>query len=204
MRGALTDSPGVARRGAAGHRVRPGGGARPAGRNDVGSSPAAPATSSPNIGAQPAGRRRRRAGNHAQTGSADAARYPRRRTRQRRASGHAGVAGRVGRSRRCRSCGWCIPADRSGARPTAYCWHLGADSSRVCEEYNIWSGVRAYPEAVPGKRIPVRIESGAPPDNVFAQVFTRARGPHGRVPADWDRTIPRSSSTWIPGTTTSA
>ena len=69
---------------------------------------------------------------------------------------------------------WLVhPSGSVWGSPQRYCWHLGADSSRVCEEYNIWSGVIAYPEAVPGERIPVRIESDTPPDNVFAQVFTR-------------------------------
>ena len=69
---------------------------------------------------------------------------------------------------------WLVhPSESVWGSPQRYCWHLGADSSRVCKEYNIWSGVSAYPEAVPGKRILVRIESDTPPENVFAQVFTR-------------------------------
>ena len=69
---------------------------------------------------------------------------------------------------------WLVhPSGSVWGSPQRYCWHLGADSSRVCEEFNIWSGVSAYPEAVPGKRIPVTIESETRPDNVFAQVFTR-------------------------------
>jgi len=73
---------------------------------------------------------------------------------------------------------WLVhPSGSVWGSPHRYCWRLGADASRVCEEYNIWSGVRAYPEAVPGKRIPVTIESETRPERVFANVYTR----HGNL-----------------------
>lgn len=73
---------------------------------------------------------------------------------------------------------WLVhPGGSVWGSPHRYCWRLGAESSRVCEEYNIWSGVSAYPEAVPGKRIPVTIESETRPDRVFANVYTR----HGNL-----------------------
>ena len=69
---------------------------------------------------------------------------------------------------------WLVhPSGSIWGSPHSYCWPLGTESSRVCHEYDIWSGVNAYPEAVPGKRILVTIESEIRPDNVFAQVFTR-------------------------------
>ncbi len=57
--------------------------------------------------------------------------------------------------------------------PHAYCWQFEDPSDRVCEEYTIWSGVREYPEVVPGSHIPIRIDADARPSKVFAQVFTR-------------------------------
>ena len=130
----------------------PEGGARPAGRADAGSSPTAPSKSAPEVGAQPA-------------------------------EGDVNIPAAT----RVWPDNWPVPplpvmwlAHPSGSvwgSPHRYCWHLGADSSRVCEEYNIWSGVSTYPEAVPGKRIPVTIESETRPDRVFANVFTR----HGNL-----------------------
>lgn len=57
--------------------------------------------------------------------------------------------------------------------PSRYCWHVEDAANRVCEEYTIWSGVDAFPEAVPGRPVPVRIESERRPEKVFAQVYTR-------------------------------
>ena len=77
---------------------------------------------------------------------------------------------------------WLVhPSESIWGSPLSYCWHLDQDSDRVCQEYDIWSGVNAYPEAVPGKQIRVRIESETLPDNVFAQVFTR----HGNLMVDF-------------------
>ncbi|MCY3748887.1 MAG: hypothetical protein OXG64_06285 [Chloroflexi bacterium] len=78
---------------------------------------------------------------------------------------------------------------RSGSiwgSPHRYCWHVEDESDRVCEEFSIWSGVDAYPEAVPGKQIPVGIESETKPDRVFAQVFTR----HGNLMVEFLRLGP--------------
>ncbi|MCY4115235.1 MAG: hypothetical protein OXG33_15065 [Chloroflexi bacterium] len=73
---------------------------------------------------------------------------------------------------------WLVhPSGPVWGSPHRYCWHLGAESGRVCEEYGIWSGVNAYPEAVPGERIPITIESETRPDRVFANVYTR----HGNL-----------------------
>ena len=65
--------------------------------------------------------------------------------------------------------------------PSFYCWHVEDASSRVCDEFVFWSGVDAFPETVPGKQIPVGIESETTPDKVFVQVFTR----HGNVMVDF-------------------
>ena len=82
---------------------------------------------------------------------------------------------------------WLVhPSESIWGSPHSYCWHLDQDSDRVCQEYDIWSGVNAYPEAVPGKQIRVRIESETLPDNVFAQVFTR----HGNLMVDFLRLGP--------------
>ena len=73
---------------------------------------------------------------------------------------------------------WLVhPSESIWGSPLSYCWPLENESDRVCQEYDIWSGVNAYPEAVPGKQIRVRIEAETPPDKVFAQVFTR----HGNL-----------------------
>ena len=72
------------------------------------------------------------------------------------------------------------PSGSIWGSPHRYCWHVVDASNRVCEEYDIWSGVDAYPEAVPGQQIPVGIESETRPDQVFAQVYTR----HGNLMVD--------------------
>lgn len=69
------------------------------------------------------------------------------------------------------------PSGSTWGSPHRYCWHVVDASNRVCQEYNIWSGVDAYPEAVPGKQIPVGIESETRPERVFAQVYSR----HGNL-----------------------
>jgi len=130
----------------------PEGGAQPAGRAAVGLPPAAPSTSTPEVGAQSTG-------------------------------GDVTIPAAT----RVWPANWPVPplpvmwlVHPSGSvwgSPHRYCWHLGADSSRVCEEYGIWSGVHAYPEAIPGKRIPITIESETRPDRVFANVYTR----HGNL-----------------------
>ena len=126
----------------------PGGAAQPAERTDVASSPAATSASAPEVEARSAG------GDDAAPAT----------TRVWPDSWPVPPLPVM----------WLVhPSESVWGSPQRYCWHLGADSSRVCEEYNIWSGVSAYPEAVPGKRILVRIESDSPPENVFAQVFTR-------------------------------
>ena len=79
---------------------------------------------------------------------------------------------------------WLVhPSESIWGSPHSYCWHVVDESDRVCQEFDIWSGVDAYPEAVPGKRISVGIESETRPDKVFAQVYTRHGEPDGRVPA---------------------
>ena len=57
--------------------------------------------------------------------------------------------------------------------PQRYCWKFDAASDHVCEEYTIWSGVREYPEVVPGSHLPIKIDADATPTKMFAQVFTR-------------------------------
>ena len=78
------------------------------------------------------------------------------------------------------------PSGSIWGSPHRYCWHVADASDRVCEEYDIWSGVDAYPEAVPGKRILVGIESETRPDRVFAQVYTR----HGNLMVEFLRLGP--------------
>ena len=65
--------------------------------------------------------------------------------------------------------------------PSTYCWHFEAESDRVCHEYTFWTGLDAYPEAVPDKQIAVRIDSETRPDKMFAQVYTR----HGNIMVDF-------------------
>ena len=67
--------------------------------------------------------------------------------------------------------------------PSTYCWHLEDESDRVCHEYTFWTGLDAYPEAVPDKQIAVRIDSETMPDKMFAQVYTR----HGNIMVDFIR-----------------
>ena len=82
---------------------------------------------------------------------------------------------------------WLVhPSESIWGSPHSYCWHLEQDSDRVCHEYDLWSGVNAYPEAVPGNQIRVRIESETRPDRVFAQVYTR----HGNLMVDFLRLGP--------------
>ena len=77
---------------------------------------------------------------------------------------------------------WLVhPSGSIWGSPNSYCWHVENESDRVCLEYDLWSAVGAYPEAVPGKQISVRIESETRPDKVFAQVFTR----HGNLMVDF-------------------
>ena len=65
--------------------------------------------------------------------------------------------------------------------PSTYCWHLEDESDRVCHEYTFWTGLDAYPEAVPDEQIRVRVDSETKPDKMFAQVYTR----HGNVMVDF-------------------
>ena len=65
--------------------------------------------------------------------------------------------------------------------PSTYCWHLEDESDRVCHEYTFWTGLGAYPEAVPDEQIPIRIDSETKPDKMFAQVYTR----HGNIMVDF-------------------
>ena len=57
--------------------------------------------------------------------------------------------------------------------PKSYCWRLEEGADRVCETYASQSGNDAHPEIVPGKEIPIRIDSDTRPDRIFAQVYTR-------------------------------
>ena len=82
---------------------------------------------------------------------------------------------------------WLVhPSESIWGSPHAYCWHVADESNRVCQEYVLWSGVDAFPEAVPGKHIPVGIESETRPDKVFAQVYTR----HGNLMVEFLRLGP--------------
>ena len=65
--------------------------------------------------------------------------------------------------------------------PSTYCWHLQDESDRVCHEYTFWTGLDAYPEAVPDEQIRVRVDSETKPDKMFAQVYTR----HGNIMVDF-------------------
>ena len=73
------------------------------------------------------------------------------------------------------------PSGSIWGSPSSFCWHVEDAANRVCEEYVIWSGVDAFPEAVSGRPIPVRIESETRPEKVFAQVYTR----HGNLMVDF-------------------
>ena len=57
--------------------------------------------------------------------------------------------------------------------PQRYYWHFEDASDPVFQDYAIWSGVREYPEVVPGSHIPIRIDADTRPTKMFAQVFTR-------------------------------
>ena len=82
---------------------------------------------------------------------------------------------------------WLVhPSESIWGSPHAYCWHVVDESNRVCQEFVLWSGVDAYPEAVPGKQIRVGIESETRPDRVFAQVYTR----HGNLMVEFLRLGP--------------
>ena len=65
--------------------------------------------------------------------------------------------------------------------PNSYCWYLEEAAEPVCEQYRIGSGIDAYPELVPGKQVPVRIESETRPDKMFVRVHTR----HGNIIVDF-------------------
>ena len=75
------------------------------------------------------------------------------------------------------------PSGLVWGKPSTYCWHLEDESDRVCHEYTFWTGLEAYPEAVPDKQIAVRIDSETRPDKMFAQVYTR----HGNIMVDFIR-----------------
>ena len=57
--------------------------------------------------------------------------------------------------------------------PQRYYWQFEDASDPVFQDYAIWSGVREYPEVVPGSHIPIRIDADTRPTKMFAQVFTR-------------------------------
>ncbi len=57
--------------------------------------------------------------------------------------------------------------------PHAYCWQFEGAADRVCEEYDIWSGVYEYPQIASHQRIPVIVEAEDTPTRLFAQVYTR-------------------------------
>ncbi len=61
--------------------------------------------------------------------------------------------------------------------PSTYCWHFEPGSERTCKEHTFWSGIDAYPEAVPDRQIHIRIDAEARPHNVFGQIYTR----HGNI-----------------------
>lgn len=78
------------------------------------------------------------------------------------------------------------PSGSIWGSPSSYCWRVKAGGGRVCHEYEFWSGIDDYPETVPGKQIPVGIESETAPDRVFVQVYTR----HGNLMADFLQLAP--------------
>ena len=57
--------------------------------------------------------------------------------------------------------------------PQRYYWQFEDAFDHVFQDYAIWSGVREYPEVVPGSHIPIRIDADTRPTKMFAQVFTR-------------------------------
>ena len=67
--------------------------------------------------------------------------------------------------------------------PSSYCWRFQETSDPVCEQYPPGSGVNSYPEVVPDRQVPIRIESEATPDKMFGQVYTR----HGNILVDFLR-----------------
>lgn len=78
------------------------------------------------------------------------------------------------------------PSGSIWGSPSSYCWRVKDGGGRVCHEYEFWSGIDDYPETIPGKQIPVGIESETTPDRMFVQVYTR----HGNLAADFLQLAP--------------
>ena len=76
------------------------------------------------------------------------------------------------------------PGEIVWGSPSTYCWQFEPRGERTCAERTFWSGITSYPEAVPGRQIPIRIDSETRPKNVFAQVFTRS----GNILTDFKET----------------
>ena len=74
-----------------------------------------------------------------------------------------------------------LPTGLVWGSPNSYCWYLEEAAEPVCEQYRIGSGVNTYRELVPGKQVPIRIDSETRPDKMFARVHTR----HGNILVDF-------------------
>ena len=76
------------------------------------------------------------------------------------------------------------PSGTVWGAPSTYCWHIESESERTCKEHVFWSGTDAYPEAVPGRQIHIRIDAETRPHNVFGQIYTR----YGNIMVDFMET----------------
>ena len=65
------------------------------------------------------------------------------------------------------------PSGMVWGSPSTYCWRFESRDERTCTEADFQSGITAYPEAVPGRQIHIRIDAETRPENVFAQIYTR-------------------------------